>query len=196
MHVVSVPSTFVCVCTHMCKIFCRIQNKLNSEGKGFLGCGKIVHFTWRLSLESVLEHRGAFDLQGQAIFFLDCLTLQMKALPSFEMLGAAGLVTASLRIRLESSSSRLSELQITHHFACVGGWLPTLFLRRILRHLGCESWLFNMICYLKVSNVKHCIVGCCVRYIWYVQHFESLLFCCHHVRVILFVLWFILSHRV
>lgn len=155
-----------------------------------------LYLKTKVRCENVLEDRGAFDLQGHAFFFLDCLTLQMKALRSYEMLGAAGVVTLSLPIKLESSASLLSEPQIPHHFACVGGRLPTLFLRRILWHLGCESWLFNMICYLNVCNVKHCIVGCRVRYIWCMQHFESLLFCNHHVRVILLVLWFILSHRV
>ena len=58
--------------------------------------------------EIVLERCGAFDLQGQAFFFLGLLDTADEGTRSFEMLGAAGLLTVSFLIKLESSASLLS----------------------------------------------------------------------------------------
>jgi hypothetical protein len=46
----------------------------------------------------------------------------MKALRSFETLGAANLVTVTSYKTWTFRAALLSEPEILHHFACVGGW--------------------------------------------------------------------------
>jgi hypothetical protein len=88
-------------------------NKEGLENSGPLLCDDMCFGDWCAWLPTFWRFIAA-HLQGpsSAFLFLDCLTLNMKALKSFKTSTSTDPVTESRPRRLESSSALLWELQI------------------------------------------------------------------------------------